>query len=644
MKQYLICILLFYSFYCNSQSLTDGYTDKVSYVPGETIHFYTRSNNNNPNSIISNITNLNDSNIVGNVNFIANTQANINPYNISQEYYKNGYEYSETGSWTIPLNMNSGVYKIDAIKDIIFIVKKDTILTSADVVIVNPTNTTYAYCFAGGKNLYYGNYISDNANDSSNLSVSSNNGAQIVSMKRPIRVSLESESGDGFIKWTQNANQFGNSSVSYISDVDMDNYNEINNSKLLILIGHSEYWSREARINLDQFVENGGNVLIMSGNSIWWQVRYNLQSNLPYNNAEKQIICYKDEIIDPESNPLIKTINWYDKKLKYSILGSIGVDFTKALFGYNSPTEPPNSRFEGYKIMEQNSPIFLGTNFINGDVLNFKTIEYDGLLTINNNPNFNSNLPPIIDNNGLGFYRSQIFAYDIAKSPYYANNIGYTGLIAFQKNKNSGIVINTSSNTWCNPVEFDHNSTSLDKINLIKITQNMINLLLSNNPSNVFTNVDPSDIFIVKPANGVNVSYEACSNGSIRITPGGIYLNNSYIIDKNNTDSRFVVLSTPCNNSSNYINSKPINNIKKTISINENIEVVNLIPNPTKDFFFIDIKNDIIKNWIIFDINGRTIKNGIEKKINISDLINGIYIIEIISENGKVYRKKIIKI
>jgi hypothetical protein len=45
--------------------------------------------------------------------------------------------------------------------------------------------------------------------------------------------------------------------------------------KTLIINGHSEYWSIEAYEGVDRYLRNGGNVIVLSGNSMFWRVSFN---------------------------------------------------------------------------------------------------------------------------------------------------------------------------------------------------------------------------------------------------------------------------------------------------------------------------------------------------------------------------------
>ena len=44
--------------------------------------------------------------------------------------------------------------------------------------------------------------------------------------------------------------------------------------KIVVLAGHNEYWSREMRSALEAFLNRGGKLVSLSGNTMWWVVRF----------------------------------------------------------------------------------------------------------------------------------------------------------------------------------------------------------------------------------------------------------------------------------------------------------------------------------------------------------------------------------
>jgi hypothetical protein len=73
-----------------------------------------------------------------------------------------------------------------------------------------------------------------------------------------------------FISWLVR-NRF---EVDYCTDLDIheNSGNFIAAYRLLLSVGHDEYWSDAMRDNVAAFVEAGGNVAFFSGNTCWWRV------------------------------------------------------------------------------------------------------------------------------------------------------------------------------------------------------------------------------------------------------------------------------------------------------------------------------------------------------------------------------------
>ena len=54
----------------------------------------------------------------------------------------------------------------------------------------------------------------------------------------------------------------------------MDDEQALSGAKLLIVLGHSEYWTEAARRNFDAHIDRGGHAMIVGGNVMWWRVEY----------------------------------------------------------------------------------------------------------------------------------------------------------------------------------------------------------------------------------------------------------------------------------------------------------------------------------------------------------------------------------
>jgi hypothetical protein len=82
--------------------------------------------------------------------------------------------------------------------------------------------------------------------------------------------------------------------IDYCTDVDIHaDFNFLRHYRLLLSVGHDEYWSAEERDRVEQYVLDGGNVAFLSGNVCWWRVHF-----VDGNTA---MVCYKTGIYPPPS-------------------------------------------------------------------------------------------------------------------------------------------------------------------------------------------------------------------------------------------------------------------------------------------------------------------------------------------------------
>jgi hypothetical protein len=410
--------------------LTEGYCYPLSVLPGDSVTVYLsfdQKENNYPVKLFD----------LGGKE-VARYRANVFPQETAVEKpWENGFGYKATLKIVTP-RLKSGVYVWEN--------KVPLIIRSPNpkIVVVYTSNTENAYCNAGGKGLY-------DFNSSDKVS------AQKVSFLRPINLPKHSEA---FLRWFQHQNF---KDVGYITDADLDNYSSWRKAELLLIVGHSEYWTLEARRNFDRFVEEGKNAIVLSGNTMWWQVRYSKKKD--------QLICYKLKE-DPVKSKRLKTTNWTDPELEYPIINSIGADFPRAGYG-----RKVDKGWDGYKIVTA-SPLLEGTNLKKGDILKLASDENDGApLAGFDNKGF-----PMLDYAALGFNKIEIVGFDHV----FRINDSVATWIVFRRTKSSGIIINAASTDWCS-------SEGMGDENVKKITLNMINKLLKK--GNVFS----SEVSIQNP-------------------------------------------------------------------------------------------------------------------------------------------------
>jgi hypothetical protein len=414
---------------CTSTTI-DGYTDKFSYETNDSFQLFINSDKNIKNYQLE----INDIN--GKV--VKSIPCDIFPQqNHNELTYQNGYGYKPTLKGLIP-ELNSGIYLFD--NTIPFLIKPDK---KTEILILYSSNTENAYCSSGGKSMYSYDTITKKH-------------PPIMSFLRPISLPTHSED---FLRWINTQEQYD---IGYICDKDLDNYDNIKDAKLLIIPGHSEYWTLKARRNFDRFVAQGNNALILSGNTMWWQVRYN--------DKKDQLICYKNKIYDNAVDSL-KTITWPDSILNYSVINSIGVDFNYGGYGLKN-----DNGWDGFKITNPKSPLLEGTGLKYGDILKLPTGEYDGTLL-----DFSDDSTDIKIKNDYLFHKSELIGYDFG----FRGHPTIGTWIIIQPKPSSGVIINTASTDWCSKTGMLGKSSTTLK----RITLNMIDLLLENNKEKLFTTI-----------------------------------------------------------------------------------------------------------------------------------------------------------
>lgn len=398
-----------------------GYTDKISYSPGENVEVFFDSKE-SASLCTMTIYSINGDSVLS-----LGSSVPLVPQ-LPSDASLNGYDFPVAVSFELP-EMESGVYMIE--RKIPFIVKTDE---AVDVMVVYASNTANAYALSGGKSLY-----------------SAQARPEAVSFHRPIP--LEPFSG-ACLKWFTTLDDMR---VGYVADIDMDHYDNIARAKVLVIPGHSEYWTREARLNFDRFVDGGGHALILSGNTMWWQVRYSPDAS--------QMICYKNIDLDPVTDPLFKTIEWDAPTLEYSILSSIGAHFPLGGYGMKA-----DNGWNGYKIVAPSSPLFDGLGLKEGDIISLPSVEYDGAPV----SGYDGRGYPILDTDALGFEKIELLGFDRG----FRGTETTATFIVFKKSAQSGIVMNTASTDWCSGSGMGGRSGNTIKT----ITYNALTKLLNNQP------------------------------------------------------------------------------------------------------------------------------------------------------------------
>ena len=140
--------------------------------------------------------------------------------------------------------------------------------------------------------------------------------------------------------------------------------NVVDGRRLLVSVGHDEYWSWAMRDTVDSFVDNGGNWAIFSGNTCFWQVRFE--------DDGRSMVCFKatarvaDPVVGGPNNHTMTGI-WSDPKIARPETESTGLTFTRG--GYYRMGQAMADGPGTYTVHQPDHWAFVGTGLSAGDEL-----------------------------------------------------------------------------------------------------------------------------------------------------------------------------------------------------------------------------------------------------------------------------------
>ena len=267
----------------------DGYTHQLSYVPGEEIAFHISTSAENYSLEIARI---------GATREVVWSQAELpgEAQPIPSDASSQGCGWSPIFTLDVPETWQSGYYEgrlratdgggaqvyrnhRTAESTLFFIVRPAKPGSDTSILLQLSTNTYNAYNNWAGFSLY-------------GFHGASKIQGNRVSFDRPTR-GIFSNWELPFIVWAeQNGYTF-----DYAANSDLEFHPEmLEHYKLVLSVGHDEYWSAPMRDNLEAFIANGGNAAFFSGNSVCWQVRSE--------DDGRALVCWKQAY---NQDPVFKT-------------------------------------------------------------------------------------------------------------------------------------------------------------------------------------------------------------------------------------------------------------------------------------------------------------------------------------------------
>lgn len=228
--------------------------------------------------------------------------------------------WSVTASWAVPTTAVSGIYFGKVIREdtggaslIYFIVRDDD--GGSDMVFKTADATWQAYNDWGGNSLYVG---SSNINPKTSFYPR----AVAVSYNRPLSL-RDGYGGLGSFNDPMHAEypmirflEQNGYNISYTTDVDADRRGaELLEHKIVLSVGHDEYWSGNERKAMETARDAGVNLAFFSGNEGYWKVRW--ENSIDGSGAAyRTMVCYKETHAQAKTDPLsnVWTGQWRDPR------------------------------------------------------------------------------------------------------------------------------------------------------------------------------------------------------------------------------------------------------------------------------------------------------------------------------------------
>jgi len=168
-----------------------------------------------------------------------------------------------------------------------------------------------------------------------------------------------------FLQWAEDHGY----DIGVVTNADLEDHPDVlQDASLYLSVGHDEYWSAGMRDTVEAFIAGGGNAAFFSGNTAFWQVRF--EDRTPEGPAAT-MVGYKgqlknDPVFGTERQPELTSI-WSDHLIERPENHMTGVSFARG--GYHRIGKRATQGAGGYTIHRADHWIFRGTGLGYGDVL-----------------------------------------------------------------------------------------------------------------------------------------------------------------------------------------------------------------------------------------------------------------------------------
>lgn len=163
---------------------------------------------------------------------------------------------------------------------------------------------------------------------------------------------------EAFVRWAERAGY----AIDFAANLDLERGAEfLAPYRLVLSVGHDEYWSSAMRDALEAFVAGGGNAAFFSGNTCCWQVRPDA--------GGRELICYKQAVAaDPlhgQGHDALLSTLWSHHLVGRPENALTGVGFLRG--GYHRSHEQFMDGSGAFAVHRPEHWLFEGTGLARGD-------------------------------------------------------------------------------------------------------------------------------------------------------------------------------------------------------------------------------------------------------------------------------------
>jgi len=253
--------------------------------------------------------------------------------------------------------------------------------TARRMLLVLGTNTWLAYNDFGGSNLYTGaTHVSWERPLANGLLAKPPGAGRRVSVVNPPDPRMAAHVGyialehltqwagsagwpnyeEPFLAWAERSGY----EIDVATNADLERHPDLlDGVALMLCVGHDEYWSSPQRDAVEAHVARGGHLVVLSGNTCFWQVRYE--------DDGRTMVGYKDRFArDPvygTDQQHLLTSMWSDYELGRPETTLLGVSFSRG--GYSRIGRRVPRGAGGYTVHRPEHWVFDGCEFEWGDLL-----------------------------------------------------------------------------------------------------------------------------------------------------------------------------------------------------------------------------------------------------------------------------------